>query len=94
MRSCRTTDERLFAFVDGLDSGLDDHVAGCDECQQFLAELWSGELAGDLSEPVMRTIRFDEFLASAARLGIDIAVAMARALVEYGPQSDIGEAGE
>ncbi len=94
MRSCRTSDELLFAFVDGVDSTLDDHVAECDECQQFLADLWSGELGGDLSEPVMRTIRFDEFLISTVRLGVDIAIAMAKALVEYGPQADAGEPGE
>ena len=44
MRSCQTTDDLLFAFVDGLDESLDDHVASCDECQAFLAELWQGEL--------------------------------------------------
>jgi hypothetical protein len=94
MRACDTSDDRLFAFVDGLDESLDEHVAGCDECQAFLAELWTGELETDLSEPVMRTIRFDEFLSTIARLGLDIAAAMGRALVEYGPGGETGGDGE
>lgn len=88
MRSCQTTDDLLFAFVDGLDESLDDHVAGCDECQAFLAELWQGELAEDLSEPVMERIRLAEFVANVARFGADVAAAMGRAVVQYSPGVD------
>lgn len=85
MRSCQTSDDLLFAFVDGLEEGLDEHVATCDECQAFLAELWQGELTEDLSEPVMERIRLAEFVASVARFGADVAAAMGRAVVAYGP---------
>jgi hypothetical protein len=85
MRDCRTSDERLFAFVDGVETDLDEHVAACQYCQEFLAELWEGELQTDLSESVLRRIRFDEFLRELGRLTTDVAAAMARALIEYGP---------
>jgi len=39
MRDCRTTDELLFAFVDGIEPDLGGHVATCEHCQEFLAEL-------------------------------------------------------
>ncbi len=85
MRSCNTSDDLLFAFVDGLEESLDDHVATCDECQAFLAELWQGELTEDLTEPVMQRIRLAEFVADVARFGLDIASAMGRGLMTYGP---------
>lgn len=88
MRSCQTSDDLLFAFVDGLDESLDDHVADCDECQAFLAELWQGELTQDLSEPVMERIRLAEFVANVARFGADVAAAMGRAILEYSPGVD------
>ena len=88
MRSCQTTDDLLFAFVDGLDESLDDHVLDCDECQAFLAELWQGELPQDLSEPVMERIRLAEFVANVAKFGADVAAAMGRAFVEYSPGAD------
>ena len=84
MRDCGISNDRLFAFVDGIDETLDEHVAGCEECQAFLAELWIGEAPRDLAEPVMRQIRFDEFLVAAAKLGVDVVSAMARALVALG----------
>lgn len=83
MRSCATADERLYAFVDGLDESLDDHVVGCDECQAFLADLWIGELKTDLTDPVLRQIAFEKFLSDVARLGFDVAGAMARGAIEY-----------
>jgi hypothetical protein len=87
MRACRTTDDRLFAFVDGVEladyQDLDAHVATCDECQAFLAEVWEGELSHDLREPVIRRIRFDQFLSEMVGLGVNIVAAMGRATAEY-----------
>ena len=85
MRECRTSDDLLFAFVDGLDSTLDEHVATCDECQEFLAELWQGELTEDLSKPVIDRIRLAEFVADVAKFGADIVAAMGRGMLAYGP---------
>lgn len=89
-RTCLTSDEVLFAFADGEDAqaGLDEHVAGCDQCQQFLAELWIGELGKDLSAPVIRTIRFDEFLRAVLEVGLGIAARMGKAAVEYSVGGD------
>lgn len=92
MRSCATADERLFAFVDGLDETLDDHVGGCDECQAFLADLWIGELKTDLADPVLRQIAFEKFLGDVARLGIDVAVGMAQGAIEYTIGREDGDA--
>lgn len=85
MRECRTTDDRLFDFVDGVDPDLESHVESCDHCQEFLAELWIGELSTDLSQPVLRQIRFDEFLRELGRLTLDVAFAFHRAFVVFGP---------
>lgn len=89
MRECRTSDDRLFAFVDGIEPDLEGHVATCDECQEFLAELWIGELQTDLTTPVLRRIRFDEFLREVGHLTADVIGAMGKALVEYGPGADL-----
>ena len=88
MRECRTTDDRLFDFVDGIDPDLETHVESCDHCQEFLAELWIGELTTDLSRPVLRQIRFDEFLRELGQLTMDVASAYREALVAYGPAGD------
>ncbi len=85
MRTCKTSDDLLFAFVDGLDSTLDEHVETCDECQEFLAELWQGELTEDLSKPVMDRIRLAEFVAEVAKFGADVVAAMGRGILTYGP---------
>ena len=85
MRDCRTSDELLFNFVDGIDVSLDEHVESCDECQGFLAELWQGELGTDLTEPIMHRIRLTEFAADVARMGADIMAAFGRAVIAYGP---------
>ena len=88
MRACNTADERLFAFVDGLDESLDEHVAGCDECQAFLADLWAGELAHDITGPVMRQIRFEKFMAELARFGLGVAADMGKGAVAFTIGSD------
>lgn len=89
MRACGTSDDLLFAFVDGDQTGIEEHVAGCDECQEFLAELWVGELKTDLTVPVLRQIRFDEFLREVGRLAMDVIGAMGKAMVAYGPGADV-----
>ena len=91
MRACHTTDERLFAFVDGIEPDMETHVAECDECQEFLAELWIGELRTDLTTPVLRQIRFDEFLREVGQLTADVIGALGKALVEYGPGADLDD---
>lgn len=88
MRDCQTPDDRLFAFVDGIEPSLEEHVATCDECQEFLAELWIGELHADLTQPVLKQIRFDEFLSEIGQLTLDVAGAMGRAIIEFGPGTD------
>lgn len=88
MRACHTTDDRLFDFVDGIEPDLEGHVESCDHCQEFLAELWIGELTTDLSQPVLRQIRFDEFLRELGQLTVDVATAFGRAIVAYGPAAD------
>lgn len=88
MRECRTSDDRLFAFVDGIETDLETHVETCEYCQEFLAELWVGELQTDLSDSVLQRIRFDEFLREVGQLTMDVAGAMGRALIEYGPGRD------
>jgi hypothetical protein len=88
MRECRIPDDRLFDFVDGIALDLESHVDSCEHCQEFLAELWIGELATDLSQSVLRQIRFDEFLHELGQLTLEVAAAFGRAVVAYGPAVD------
>ncbi len=68
-RSCTIRDEQLRAFATGADERLiDEHVATCDECQEFLALLWDGGLDADLAEPVVEAIRLELFLIDVAKL--------------------------
>ena len=79
---CGTRDTDLIAFADGV-STLDDHVATCDYCQTFLAELWSGGLERDLAEPVVRALRFEEFMGEVGRIGFDLVARFAEAMMTY-----------
>lgn len=83
LRACQVSDEQLYGFVDGVEETLDEHVAGCDECQEFLAELWIGEPHADLVAPVIKRLRLEQFLIEAARLGFDIAARMGHGLATY-----------
>ena len=84
-RSCEVLDDRLMAFADGVDLDLDfdEHVAGCDECQAFLAELWEGGLDHDLVEPIVAMIRLELFLIEAAKLASGVVADMFQALARY-----------
>ncbi len=83
-RPCGVTDEQLAGFARGQQHQLEEHVAGCDECQAFLAEVWHGALTTDLAEPVVQAIRIELFLFDAAKLGMGILARMARAVIAYG----------
>jgi hypothetical protein len=48
-----------------------------------LAELWQGELERDLAAPVIKQIRFDQFVREIVALGSDVAFRMAEAAIEY-----------
>jgi len=82
-RACLVADDRLVAFAAGDGFDLDEHVAGCDECQSFLADLWDGELHNDLVAPVLQLLRVELFLIDLARTGAGVAARMAAALVRY-----------
>jgi len=84
-RSCAVQDDRLIDFADGVEFDLDfdEHVAGCDECQGFVAELWEGELDRDLVEPIVAIIRLELFLIEVAKLGGGIVADMLQAFARY-----------
>ena len=94
LRECRVGDGVLYDFADGLaidtkrvaipESDIDAHVAGCDECQAFLAELWQGELETDLVEPVMAVIELERFLIDITKLGSGILAELLEAIKRYG----------
>ena len=83
MRRCGITDERLFAFIDGRETDLVDHVAECTGCQDFLAEVWEGELRTNIVEPVVRQIRLELFLIDVAKTAGAVAGRMGRAAAAY-----------
>jgi hypothetical protein len=94
MRPCHVSDDLLFDFAEGTDVGtitayeeqvlIDDHVATCDDCQGFLAEVWDGGLGKDLAEPVHRIIEMERFILDTAQLGGGILAEFLRALRTYG----------
>jgi hypothetical protein len=94
LRACRVGDGVLFDFADGLsidvrrvtvpEPDIDAHVAGCDDCQAFLAELWHGELETDLVEPVLAVIELERFLIDVTKLGSGILAELLEAIKRYG----------
>jgi len=94
MRSCLVDDAVLYDFADGVpvaearvvvpESDIDAHVATCDECQTFLAELWDGDLETDLVEPVLRTVELERFLLDVAKLSTGIVAELIEAAKRYG----------
>ena len=93
-RTCMVGDGVLYDFADGLvidltrisvpEADIDAHVATCDECQGFLAELWQGDLEADLVEPVMAVIELERFLLDLTKLGSGILAQVIEALKRYG----------
>lgn len=84
MTACQISDDRRIAFAIGGEAALDDHVAGCDACQAFLAELWSDELTVDLTEPIMTAVRLEQFLLDAAREAGGALARLVEAIMVYG----------
>ena len=72
--------ETLFAILADVEEeiGVDDAPM-----RPRLAELWQGELERDLTEPVIKRIRFDQFVREIVALGSDVAFRLAEAAVEY-----------
>ncbi len=56
----------------------------CDYCQDFLAELWAGQLQTDLTGPVMRVVGLEEFVVAVVKEGTGILARLAEALRVYG----------
>lgn len=67
--TCDVTDAEIADFAAGGAPNLDEHVAGCDRCQDRLAELWDGS-TGNIVEPTMRAIR----LAAVGRDFLEVAI--------------------
>jgi hypothetical protein len=84
MTSCGITDIQRIDFAEGVDNSIDEHVMTCDECQGFLAQLWEGQLAKDLTEPVMRMVGLEEFFIAVIKESGGILTRIARALRVYG----------
>ena len=90
MSACTITDIQRIDFAEGEDNSIDEHVLTCDACQAFLADLWEGQLANDLSEPVMRVVGLEEFVIAVIKEGGGILARIGEALRVYG----LGEEGE
>lgn len=71
--------DALLTQLDADDAAVADHTPG----PAPLAVIYEGELEEDLSEPVIRQIRFDQFVREVVSLSADIAVRMGSAAVEY-----------
>ena len=84
MNACTITDVQRIDFAEGIDDSIDEHVLTCDQCQAFLAELWEGQLAHDLSEPVMRVVGLEEFVIAVIKEGGGILARIGEALRVYG----------
>jgi hypothetical protein len=89
MNACTITDIQRIDFAEGVDDSIDDHVMTCDVCQMFLAELWHGQLATDLSEPVIRVLNLEEFFIAVIREGGGILARIGEALRVYGLGGEI-----
>jgi hypothetical protein len=82
-----TVHEMLDALLTQLDAD-DVTVADNSPGPAPLAAIYEGELDTDLAEPVIRQVRFDQFVREVVSLGADIAVRMGTAAVEYSVGKD------
>lgn len=82
--TCGITDVQRFDFAEGTDDSIDEHVMTCDECQEFLAALWEGQLSRDLTGEVMTIVGLEEFVIAVLREGGGILSRIAEALRVYG----------
>lgn len=82
--ACDITDAQRFDFAEGADNSIDEHVMTCDECQEFLAALWEGQLSRDLTDEVMTVVGLEEFVIAVLKEGGGILARLARALKTYG----------
>lgn len=80
--TCSVQDTQVAEFADGGARQLEDHVAGCERCQDRLAQIWDAP-TGNILEPTMRAIR----LVSVGRDFLEVAggvwAAFGRALATY-----------
>ena len=85
--------EMLDALLAHLDVVQEDE-SDTDPGPAGFAGLWEGELETDLTEPVSRQIRFDQFVREVVSLGADIALRMGAAALEYSVGHDEQPVGE
>lgn len=76
--------DALLAQLEADDAAVADGAPG----PAPLAAIYQGELDRDLTDPVIRQIRFDQFLREVVRLGADIATRMGSAAIEYSVGGD------
>ena len=81
---CGISDVQRFDFAEGTDHSIDEHVMTCDECQEFLAALWEGQLSRDLTDEVMTVVGIEEFVIAVLKEGGGILARLAEALKVYG----------
>ena len=81
--TCGTDSVDLDGFAFGDGPILEQHVAECAVCQERLAEIWVEQPPSDLAEPVLRTLRFEEFLVEATTLAGGVVGAFAAAVMAY-----------
>ena len=82
--TCEVTEIQRLEFAEGEDQSLEDHVMTCDFCQDFLAELWEGQLRTDLTGPVMKVVGLEEFVIAVVKEGTGILARLVQALKVYG----------
>ena len=82
--SAREMLDAILAQLDAVDEAVSDTAPG----PANLAGLWEGELVMDLAEPVIRQIRFDQFIREVMSMGADIAMRMGSAAMEYSVGGD------
>ncbi len=76
--------DSLLAQLDASDESVADTAPG----PAPLAVIYEGQLENDLADPVIRQIRFDQFVRAVVSMGVDIAARMGSAALEYSVGSD------